>query len=145
MDTSAEESVTLECWVSLSIFAGWSGNVGYWSFLDVCSGGSAIVVSWTLLVACARGSFTLCASVVVVSDVGATFLEVDIQGSLMTEVFHYLPVACVPPRYANRFVPLPTSPNKTGLAYTPHTTSISKRQICKIEVPCRYFTWLWRL
>jgi hypothetical protein len=36
---------------------------------------------------CARGSITFCASVVGISDIGATFVEVDIQGLLMKDVF----------------------------------------------------------
>jgi len=36
---------------------------------------------------CARGSVTLCAFVVGVSGIGATFVEVDIKGLLMTVVF----------------------------------------------------------
>jgi len=36
---------------------------------------------------CARGSVTLCAIVVGVSVIGATFVEADIKGLLMTVVF----------------------------------------------------------
>jgi hypothetical protein len=44
----------------------------------------------SLLSTCARGSVTLSAVVVGVSDIGATFVEVDIQGLLMTVVFSLL-------------------------------------------------------
>jgi hypothetical protein len=39
---------------------------------------------------CARGSVTLCAGVVGISDIGATLVEVDIQGLWMAVVFSLL-------------------------------------------------------
>jgi hypothetical protein len=37
---------------------------------------------------CARGSFSLCARVLGVTGIGATFVEVDIQALLMTGFSH---------------------------------------------------------
>jgi hypothetical protein len=43
---------------------------------------------------CARGSVTVCAIVVGVSDIGATFVEVDIQGLLMTVLSFLYSILC---------------------------------------------------
>jgi len=107
------------------------------SFLGVVSGGSAFIGTWAVLGACARGSVTLCASVVAVADIGATFVEVDIQGLLMTVVFSLLAscLQCFHGWFLMIIIigPLPYS---IGVAYTAYEASITKRQICKVESPC---------
>ena len=54
---------------------------------------------------CARGSVTLCAVVVGVTDIGANFVEVVIQGLLLTEFFSLLFNIFIYPIHDIRYTP----------------------------------------